>query len=298
MANISFFFPKAKKGLATGLNAGLGNLGVSLVQFVTPLVIASAVFGSLAGDGGTYPADGAERGIWLQNAGFIWVPFIVVASLAAWFGMNDIADAKASFAEQAVIFRRKHNWLMCWLYVGTFGSFIGFSAGFALLTKSQFPAVDPTAYAFLGPLAGAVTRPVGGWISDKLGGARVTLYTFVAMTAAVFAVIHVPHDSRDLHDRAPAQGPGRRQRRTAPGAAGSRQGVRGGARVRRRRRRVWRLLHSANVRHRDRHDRLGGSRTVCVCRLLRELRRDDVVLLCAPQRRHALLIRTELHPRT
>ncbi|CDY76300.1 Nitrate/nitrite transporter [Caballeronia glathei] len=190
MANISFFFPKAKKGLATGLNAGLGNLGVSLVQFVTPLVIASAVFGSLAGDGGTYPADGAERGIWLQNAGFIWVPFIVVASLAAWFGMNDIADAKASFAEQAVIFRRKHNWLMCWLYVGTFGSFIGFSAGFALLTKSQFPAVDPTAYAFLGPLAGAVTRPVGGWISDKLGGARVTLYTFVAMTAAVFAVIH------------------------------------------------------------------------------------------------------------
>jgi NNP family nitrate/nitrite transporter-like MFS transporter len=126
----------------------------------------------------------------LQNAGFIWVPFIVVASLAAWFGMNDIADAKASFAEQAVIFRRKHNWLMCWLYVGTFGSFIGFSAGFALLTKSQFPAVDPTAYAFLGPLAGAVTRPVGGWISDKLGGARVTLYTFVAMTAAVFAVIH------------------------------------------------------------------------------------------------------------
>jgi NNP family nitrate/nitrite transporter-like MFS transporter len=187
MANISFFFPKAKKGLATGLNAGVGNLGVSLVQFVTPLVIATGV---LAGGGATFVKDRVEHGIWLQNAGFVWVPFIVAATLAAWFGMNDIADAKASFAEQAVIFRRKHNWLMCWLYVGTFGSFIGFSAGFALLTKSQFPAVDPTAYAFLGPLAGALMRPVGGWVSDKLGGARVTLWTFIAMIAAVFAVIH------------------------------------------------------------------------------------------------------------
>jgi NNP family nitrate/nitrite transporter-like MFS transporter len=189
MANISFFFPKAKKGLATGLNAGIGNVGVSLVQFVTPIVIATAAFASLAGDGQTFAKDGAEHGIWLQNAGFIWVPFIVASSLAAWFGMNDIADAKASFADQAVIFKRMHNWLMCWLYIGTFGSFIGFSAGFALLTKAQFPSINPTAYAFLGPLAGALARPVGGWISDHLGGARVTLWTFIAMIAAVFGVI-------------------------------------------------------------------------------------------------------------
>jgi len=189
MANISFFFPKAKKGLATGLNAGIGNLGVSVVQFVTPLVISLAVFGTLGGDAQTYQAGDTSQQFWLQNAGFIWVPFIVVASLAAWFGMNDIADARASFAEQAVIFQRKHNWLMCWLYVGTFGSFIGFSAGLALLTKSQFPGVNPTAYAFLGPLVGALTRPVGGWISDKLGGARVTLWTFVGMILAVCAVL-------------------------------------------------------------------------------------------------------------
>src|SRR5471030_3124804 len=78
---------------------------------------------------------------------------------------------------------------MCWLYIGTFGSFIGFSAGFALLTKSQFPSINPTAYAFLGPLAGALARPVGGWISDHLGGARVTLWTFIGMIAAVFGVI-------------------------------------------------------------------------------------------------------------
>ncbi|QYY27998.1 MULTISPECIES: NarK family nitrate/nitrite MFS transporter [Cupriavidus] len=195
MANISFFFPKAKKGLATGLNAGIGNLGVSVVQFVTPLVVSVAVFGTLGGEPQQYQAGDAMKNLWLQNAGFIWVPFIVVSSLAAWFGMHDIADAKASFADQAIIFKRKHNWLMCWLYVGTFGSFIGFSAGLALLTKSQFPGVNPTAYAFLGPLVGALTRPVGGWISDKLGGARVTLWTFVGMIAAVFAVLAaLPHD--------------------------------------------------------------------------------------------------------
>ncbi|MDR5734623.1 NarK family nitrate/nitrite MFS transporter [Caballeronia sp. LZ025] len=194
MANISFFFPKAKKGFATGMNAGIGNLGVSVVQFVAPLVIAASVFGVLGGEGQTYAAKGVERSIWLQNAGFIWVPFIVVSALAAWFGMNDIADAKASFAEQAVIFKRKHNWLMCLLYIGTFGSFIGFSAGLALLTKAEFPSVNPTAYAFLGPLAGALTRPLGGWVSDRIGGARVTLYTFVAMIAAVVGVIFsLPH---------------------------------------------------------------------------------------------------------
>lgn len=194
MANISFFFPKAKKGLATGLNAGVGNLGVSLTQFVVPAIITGAVLGGLAGDGHAYVKNGVEQSIWLQNAGFIWVPFIAVAALAAWFGMDDIADAKASFAEQAVIFKRKHNWLMCWLYIGTFGSFIGFSAGLAMLTKSQFPEVNPTQYAFLGPLVGALARPIGGWISDKLGGALVTLLTFAAMVAAVFGVLHfLPH---------------------------------------------------------------------------------------------------------
>jgi len=189
MANISFFFPKEKKGLATGLNAGIGNLGVSLVQFVVPAVIGVGLFGTLGGDPQQAAAGGETRSIWLQNAGFVWVAPIVLATLAAWFGMNDIADARASFADQAVIFKRKHNWLMCWLYVGTFGSFIGFSAGFAMLTKTLFPQVDPSTYAFLGPLLGSLTRPLGGWISDKAGGARVTLATFVAMIAAVLGVL-------------------------------------------------------------------------------------------------------------
>ncbi|HEY1181649.1 MAG TPA: NarK family nitrate/nitrite MFS transporter [Rhodocyclaceae bacterium] len=195
MSNISFFFPKAKKGFATGMNAGIGNLGVSLTQFVVPIVITGALLGGVSGDAHTYVKDGVEKNIWLQNAGFVWVPFIILSSITAWFGMNDIADAKASFADQAVIFKRKHNWLMCWLYIGTFGSFIGFSAGLAMLTKSQFPDINPTTYAFLGPLVGALTRPLGGWVSDKLGGARVTLYVFIGMALAVFGVLHfLPHN--------------------------------------------------------------------------------------------------------
>ena len=187
MANISFFFPKEKKGLALGLNAGLGNLGVSVMQFLVPLVVTSAVFGGLGG--GPQVAARTGQQLWLQNAGFVWVPFVVAATVAAWFGMNDLASAKASFREQAVVFRRKHNWLMCWLYVGTFGSFIGYSAGLPLLVKTQFPGVDPVRYAFLGPLVGALARPVGGWLSDRLGGARVTLWNFVAMSAAAAGVV-------------------------------------------------------------------------------------------------------------
>jgi NNP family nitrate/nitrite transporter-like MFS transporter len=187
MANISFFFPKAKKGTALGLNAGLGNLGVSGMQFLVPLVITAGVFGGLGGG----PQAVARTGelVWLQNAGFVWVPFVLAATLAAWFGMNDIASAKASFREQAVVFRRKHNWIMCWLYVGTFGSFIGYSAGLPLLIKTQFAGIDPIRYAFLGPLVGALVRPVGGWLSDKLGGARVTFWNFVAMAAAAAGVL-------------------------------------------------------------------------------------------------------------
>ena len=187
MSNISFFFPKAQKGYALGMNAGLGNLGVSAVQFVVPLVITAAVFG---GEPQTWVKAAQTKQVWLQNAGFIWVPFILLSSLAAWFGMNDLASAKASFSEQAVIFKRKHNWLMCWLYIGTFGSFIGYSAAFPLLTSTLFPDVNPLQYAFVGPLVSALARVAGGWVSDKLGGARVSVWTFAAMIVAVLGVLH------------------------------------------------------------------------------------------------------------
>ncbi len=189
MANISFFYPKAQQGTALGLNAGLGNLGVSVVQFTVPIVITMAVFGALGGEPQMWTKGDISKQMWLQNAGFFWVPFIIAVSVAAWFGMNDLATAKASFADQSVIFRRKHNWLMCWLYIGTFGSFIGYSAGFPLLIKTQFVGVDPTQYAFLGPMVGALIRPVGGWVSDKLGGARVTFWNFIVMALAVVGVL-------------------------------------------------------------------------------------------------------------
>ncbi|MET1077626.1 MAG: NarK family nitrate/nitrite MFS transporter [Pseudomonas sp.] len=187
MSNISFFYPKAQQGTALGLNAGLGNLGVSVMQFCVPLVIGAGLFGAAGGDAQAL-ADGGQ--LWLQNAGFIWVPFILLVTLAAWFGMNDLSSAKASFSEQAVIFTRQHNWLMCWLYLATFGSFIGFAAAFPLLIKTAFPAVTALKFAFLGPLVGALARPLGGWVADKLGGARVTLWNFVAMIVAVFGVLH------------------------------------------------------------------------------------------------------------
>jgi NNP family nitrate/nitrite transporter-like MFS transporter len=189
MANISFFFPKERKGSALGVNAGLGNLGVSVVQFLSPLVVTAGIFGIFGGDAQTIVKNNQTLQVWTQNAAFIWVPWIALTSVIAWFGMNDIADAKASFATQATIFGRKDNWLMCVLYLGTFGSFIGYAAGFPLLIKSQFPGVNPLAYAWLGPLVGAVIRPFGGWLADKLGGARVTFWNFIVMAAAVLGVV-------------------------------------------------------------------------------------------------------------
>jgi len=186
MANISFFFPRREKGKALGLNAGLGNLGVSVVQFAVPLVISVGVCGALAGE----PQQLSEGGrIWLQNAGFIWVPFIAAAAIAAWFGMNDIASARASFREQSVIFQRKHNWIMCVLYTGTFGSFIGYSAGFPLLIQYQYPEMNGLQYAFLGPLIGSLSRSFSGGLSDRVGGATVTFWVFVTMAAGIVALL-------------------------------------------------------------------------------------------------------------
>ncbi|MGD0635269.1 MAG: MFS transporter [Beijerinckiaceae bacterium] len=186
MANISFFFPKEQKGQALALNAGLGNLGVSVVQFLVPLVITLSIFGAF---GGVPQVLSSGKQIWMQNAGFVWVPMIVAASLAAWFGMDDIAGARASFATQAAIFRNPHTWLLCWLYTGVFGSFIGFSAGFPLLTKTMFPGVNPVAFAFLGPLVGAAARSFSGGMADRWGGARVSIAVFLTMMGGTVGVL-------------------------------------------------------------------------------------------------------------
>lgn len=185
MAHISFFYPQAQKGYALGMNAGLGNLGVPLVQLAVPLVISAGLFGALGG-APQFAPDGAP--MWLQNAGYVWVPLIAASALACWFGMDDLAEARAGIAEQAVIFARPHNWWLCWLHLGTFGSFIGYAAALPLLLQHQFPGTDTMPWVWLGPLAGALARAFGGWLADRVGGARVTLWAFGAMTAGVLAV--------------------------------------------------------------------------------------------------------------
>ncbi|MDO8322798.1 MAG: NarK family nitrate/nitrite MFS transporter [Phenylobacterium sp.] len=190
MANIGFFFPKSQKGNALALNAGFGNLGVSVMQFLVPVVIGVGMFLPLVGAPQTVVEKGVSSTIWLQNAGFVWVPFILIAGSMAWFGMNDIASARASFAEQSVVFKRKHNWVICWLYIGTFGSFIGFSAAFPLLMKTLFPDVQAMQLVFLGPLVGAASRALTGWVSDKFGGHHVTHWVFIALALGVLSVMY------------------------------------------------------------------------------------------------------------
>ena len=189
MANISFFFPKRRQGTALGWNAGIGNLGVGVMQAVVPLIIYGGALVVLGGGPQPHGDDGVVTEIWLQNAGFIWVPFILIAALAAAWGQNNIRGARASFSEQVVIFRRKHAWVLAWLYLGTFGSFIGFAAACPNLLSTLFPAANIAQWAFVGPLLGALIRPLGGWLSDRLGGAKVTFWTFALMLVAAVGIL-------------------------------------------------------------------------------------------------------------
>ncbi len=187
MSNIGFFFPKKLQGTALGLNGGLGNLGVSLTQFLIPIVTGFGIFGAIGGTSQVLK-DGKE--IWLQNAAFIWIIPLILTIIAAWFGMDNLVTVRASVKDQLIIFKRKHMYLLTFLYVMSFGSFIGYSAAFPLLIKSQFPEINALAFAFLGPLVGALSRPVGGWLSDKIGGARVTFWDVIVMIVATSGVIY------------------------------------------------------------------------------------------------------------
>ena len=187
-SHISFLFPKRIKGAALGLNAGLGNLGVSVVQFFAPLVIAVSIFGSL-GTSQMIVKEGVQQQMYLQNAAFIWVVPIILTTIAAFFGMNNLETSKASLREQVVVLKHKHTWIMSWLYTMCFGSFIGYSAAFPLLVKTQFADINVLKLAFIGPLLGAICRPMGGWIADRAGGARITTWCIVVMATASLGVI-------------------------------------------------------------------------------------------------------------
>ncbi|MEV8631571.1 MFS transporter [Streptosporangium sp. NPDC051023] len=167
MANVSYFYPERRKGFALGVNAAGGNLGVAVVQLVVPFVAVSG----------------------LVNAGLVWIAPIVVAAVCAYFLMDNLAVAKTDFSTQSRAFRRKHTWVMSFLYIGTFGSFIGYSAAFPLLVKATFPESGATYSAFLGALVGSLARPVGGWLADRRGGARVTAWSFAVMAVGVLGAL-------------------------------------------------------------------------------------------------------------
>lgn len=192
MPSTSLFFPKRLQGTALAIQAGIGNLGVSIVQFVTPWIIGIALFGALAGAPQVFTKGDVSKDIWLQNAALVYVPLIVVFAAAAWIWLRSV-PIRASFKEQFDINRNKHTWLMTSLYLMTFGSFAGFSATFPLLIKQLYGgfegAPDPLAYAFYGPLIGSVMRTVSGPISDRLGGARVTQISAIGLIASTVAVI-------------------------------------------------------------------------------------------------------------
>jgi NNP family nitrate/nitrite transporter-like MFS transporter len=262
MANISGFFPKRMQGMALGVNAGIGNLGVSLMQFTVPVVAGCAVFGALTGPPLplVVPAGGRAIGspLWIQNSTLMWVPLCLVCGLIAWFGASTLpphtrtaqlpaflratwvvlislaaagaglylliglglhwlivlplatvlallamrygtpAAVRASLQRQFAIFPNRHTWIMTLVYTMSFGSFIGFSASFPKFIQDIFStgadgaslvgAPNPFHYAWIGPLLGSLMRAVGGWLSDRMGGARVTCAAGLVMLAAVIAL--------------------------------------------------------------------------------------------------------------
>ncbi len=175
MANISYFYPDAKKGFALGLNAAGGNIGVSTVQFITPFVVGVSVVG-------------AASAINLENVALVWAPLALVAAVGAWLFMDNLSTAKSPMRAQMAVAKDRQTWIMSFLYIGTFGSFIGYGAAMPLLMSTQFPEVTGK-YAFLGALVGSLVRPLGGLAADRWGGARITAATFAAMGLGVLWVI-------------------------------------------------------------------------------------------------------------
>ena len=192
MPSTRLFFPNKLQGTALGIQAGIGNFGVSLAQFITPWIIGFAMFGALAGDSQTMVAGGKVQNIWLQNAALWYVPFLLIIGTVAWITLRSV-PIKASFKEQRDIFRIKHTWFCTITYMMTFGTFSGLSAAFPLLIKTlygSFPgAPDPLQYAFLGPLVGSLARILFGLIADKVGGAILTTITGIVLIIGTLAMV-------------------------------------------------------------------------------------------------------------
>ena len=174
MTNINAFFPLRRKGWALGLNAGGGNIGVPVVQLAGLLVIGTA--------GATHPR--------IVLAAYI--PLILLAAGCAALFMDNLAPVRNDTGAAKEAVRDRHTWIMAVLYVGTFGSFIGYSFAFGLVLQTQFgrTPLQAASLTFVGPLLGSLIRPAGGWLADRYGGARITLVNFAAMAAATGVVVY------------------------------------------------------------------------------------------------------------
>lgn len=192
MPSTSLFFPKRLQGTALGIQAGVGNFGVSLAQFMTPWLVGFAAFGTLVGGPQKLTKAGVTTDIWLQNAVLWYVPLLILLGGACWIGLRSV-PVKASFREQLDIFKSKHTWFCTVTYVMTFGSFSGFSAAFPMMIKSlygAFPgAPDPLTYAYLGPLIGSATRVGFGFLADRVGGAILTQVSGLGLIACASALV-------------------------------------------------------------------------------------------------------------
>lgn len=188
MPSTSLFFPKRLQGTALGIQAGVGNFGVSLTQFVTPWIVGLAIVGApqvlTKGD--------VSKNVWLQNGVLWYVPLLMGLGALCWIYLRSV-PVKASFREQLDIFKDKHTWFCTITYVMTFGSFSGFSAAFPLMIKTiygQFPnAPAPLTYAFLGPLIGSSVRVLFGFVADKTGGGILTQIAGIGMLAVCGAMV-------------------------------------------------------------------------------------------------------------
>jgi NNP family nitrate/nitrite transporter-like MFS transporter len=173
MTNINAFFPLRKKGWALGLNAGGGNIGVPVIQLVSLLIIGTA--------GAAHP----------RLVLGIYMPLVVVAAICAALWMDNLAPVKNDTGAAIDAAKDGHTWIMAFLYIGTFGSFIGYSFAFGLVLQTQFgrTPLQAASLTFIGPLLGSLIRPLGGALADRFGGARITLWNFVGMAAATAVVI-------------------------------------------------------------------------------------------------------------
>ncbi len=207
MPSTSYFFPRRMQGTALGLQAGIGNFGVSLVQLLTPWIIGFSLVGFLGSSQQMIAAPGKQPvTVWYQNAAYIYIPFIVVGALLAWTMLKSV-PVKANIRQQFDIFRNADTWYMTLLYIMTFGTFSGLSAQFGLLMKNLYGAgnthivegagatatllvdgyavPDPVKFVFLGPLVGAGARVLFSPLTDRWGGARWTLISGIGLIGSI-----------------------------------------------------------------------------------------------------------------